>query len=403
MTSPLIRCTLLAMANARDDAPTWGDDNSGSDPNFLTLKLDGSRFSGGKIPLEVLADFAGLSELLIETAKWKFLQENPGRKRSPRGFTNGVELSLVDIQDGSAKPVIALVIAASAASLFPREIATFMPQAREEIADAIEAAAAGQKPSLPEHLLAHFDKFGRNLAESESIEFPHSGNQQPAKLDKKTRRALLLNASSIDELTDVTVVRGLIPEADQARKSFEVELADGRKIPGQLTTQHRAQLMEAFNGYTNRQRVLIDCVGRFNRNNRLVGIESIEQVTLLHPLDISARLDELRSLRDGWLDGAGKAPGIQELTRLENLFDAHYPDTVLPPHLYPTPHGNISAEWSLDPYEVSTEIDLQDMTAQLHSLNLNDDSERSEKLNLADDSGWRRLVDVIQALPGGEL
>ena len=391
------------MGNDRDGAPVEKKDGSGSDPNFLTLKLDGSRFDGGKIPLEVLADFAGLSELLIETAKWKFLQANPGRRRSPRGFTKGVELSLVGIQEGSAKPVIALVIAAAAASLFPREIAAYMPQARDEVAKAVDAAAHGQKPDLPEHLLAHFDRFGRNLAESESIEFPGIENRAAAKLDKKTRRALLLNASTIDELTDVTVVRGLISEADQARKSFEVELPDGRKIPGQLTAQHRAQLMDAFFGYTNRQRVLIDCVGRFNRSNRLVGIESIEQVTLLDPLDISARMDELRNLRDGWLDGEGNAPVAQRLSELEALFDAHYPDTLEPPHLYPTPDGNLSAEWSLAPFEVSLEIKLQDMTAQLHVLKLNDDTERSEQLDLALASGWKRLVEVIESLPGGKL
>lgn len=391
------------MGNAQDDASTAHNENSGSDPNFLTLKFDGSRFNGGRIPLEVLADFAGLSELLIETAKWKFLQTNPGRKRSPRGFTKGVELSLTEIRDGSAKPVIALVIAAAASSLFTREIAAYMPQARDEVMKAVDAAARGQKPDLPEHLLAHFDRFGRNLAESESIEFPAIGNQQPPKLDKKTRRALLLNASTIDELTDVTVVRGLISEADQARKTFEVELADGRKIPGRLSAEHRTLLLVAFNEYTNRQRVLIDCVGRFNRNNRLVGIESIEQVTLLDPLDISARLDELRSLRDGWLEGEGKAPDAQALTKLEGLFDSHYPDTVAPPHLYPTPGGNISAEWSLAQHEVSMEINLTDMTAQLHSINLNDDAEQSEQLNLADAAGWNRLVEVVAPLPGGKL
>lgn len=273
----------------------------GSDPNFLTLKLNGSRFNGGKIPLEVLADFAGLSELLIETAKWKFMQANPVRKRSPRGFTNGVELSLVEIKQGSAVPVIALDIPSLTDSLFPPQIADYMPQARDEVVKAIEAATSKRPINLPEHLLAHFDRFGRNLAESESIEFPDGQNGQPARLDKTTRRALLLASSSIDELTDVTQVRWLIPEADQARKSFQVELVDGRKVSGPLTAQHRLQLIEAFNGYTNRQRVLIDCIGRFNRNNRLIGIDSIEQVTLLDPLDISARLEELRSLRDGWL------------------------------------------------------------------------------------------------------
>jgi hypothetical protein len=370
---------------------------------FITPKLVGARFEGGVIPLEVLADLAGLSELLIETAKWKFLQKNPGRKRSPRGFTKGVELKLTGIKDGSAIPVIALSVVAAAGSLFPPESATYLPEARDAIVKAIDAAANKKPIELPEQLLAYFDRVGRNLGPDEAIEFPNAGQPNPARLNKATRRALVLASQSVDELTDLTQIQGLIPEADQSRKTFELQLADGRKITGPLSTQHRLQLMEAFNAYTKRQRVLIDCIGRFNRNNRLVGIESIELVTLLDPLDISARLGELRSLEAGWLDGGGLALAPDGLDRLEKAFDLYFPDKTTPPHLYPTPEGNISAEWSLPPYEVSLTIDLASMKGSLHTLKLDDDTESTRELDLAQTKGWKDLVGVIGALPGGQL
>ena len=40
-------------------------------------------------------------------------------------------------------------------------------------------------------------------------------------------------------------------------------------------------------------KVQIDGVGRFNRNERLQGIESVEHVTLLDPLDFQSQLEEL--------------------------------------------------------------------------------------------------------------
>ncbi|HTW93438.1 MAG TPA: hypothetical protein VMD30_01505 [Tepidisphaeraceae bacterium] len=292
---------------------------------------------------------------------------------------------------------------AATPSLFPREIATYMPQARDAVVEAIAAASSKRPIGLPEHLLAYFDTFGRNLGESESIEFPGARTEQLAKLNKLTRRALLLASAGIDEWTDVTEVRGLVPEADQGRKSFEVELTDGRKISGPLTAQHRVQLLEAFNGYANRQRVAIDCIGRFNRSNQIVGIDSIEQVTLLDPLDISARIDDLRNLRDGWLNGDGKAPNPTHLWRLEHLFESHYPDTIVPPHLYPTPEGNVSAEWSLPPHEVSAEIDVATLACHVHLLDLETDRDRTEELNLAGEPGWARLVALIGELPGGRL
>lgn len=48
---------------------------------FLKPRLTGPRFEGGAIPLEVLADFAVLSEMIIEVVKWKYRKDNPTRKR----------------------------------------------------------------------------------------------------------------------------------------------------------------------------------------------------------------------------------------------------------------------------------------------------------------------------------
>ena len=57
---------------------------------FLSPRLVGERFSGHAIPLEVLRDLAVLEEMLVETAKWEYLHEHPGRQRIPRGFTNEI-------------------------------------------------------------------------------------------------------------------------------------------------------------------------------------------------------------------------------------------------------------------------------------------------------------------------
>lgn len=372
-----------------------------TDNEFLRPKLVGRRFEGGVIPLEILGDFAELKELLIEAAKWKFMQANTSRKRSPRGFAKGIELKLTAVEEGSAIPVIALVL--STTTLFPPENATYMQQARDAVIDAIGDAGSKRPIRLPEHLLAYFDRFGRNLAEEEAIEFRTATTDSVARLDKATRRTLLLASAAIEEMTDTASLRGLIPEADQARRTFEVELSDGRKIRGPLTAQHRETIIDAFNGYSKRQRVLIDGVGRFNRSNRLIGIETIEQVTLLDPLDISARLDEIQNLKPGWLDGDGRVPDAGTLAWLQSAFEEHFPEDIAPPHLYPTPEGNISAEWSLQPLEVSLLIDLANMTADWHALNVDGDTERELCFDLKQASEWIRLSDEIRKLPGGQL
>ena len=57
---------------------------------FLEPRLVGALFEGHAIPLEVLKDLAVLQDMIVEVAKWKFLQVNPDRKRSPRGFADGI-------------------------------------------------------------------------------------------------------------------------------------------------------------------------------------------------------------------------------------------------------------------------------------------------------------------------
>lgn len=369
-----------------------------SNNEFLRPRLIGPRFEGSAIPLEVLADLAILSELLVEAAKWRFIASNPGRKRSPRGFAKGVELKLVGVEGGSAVPVIALVI--NSASLFPPAL-TYMEEAREAVIEAIDAASSRREISLPEPLLAYFDRLGRSLREDEAIEFNSAKSGKSVRFDKATRRTLLLASSSVEELTDATTIRGFIPEADQARKSFEIATVDGRKIAGPLTAEHRETILEAFNGYRNRQRVAIDCIGRFNRASKLVGIEAIEQITLLDPLDIAARLDELGTLRPGWLDGEGKAPDPAGLAWLDAAFEQHYPDDVPAPHLYPTPDGNVQAEWSIANHELSLDIDPHARSARLHALNLTDDSELESQLNLVQADDWKLLVKTIRQLGGG--
>ena len=82
-------------------------------------------------------------------------------------------------------------------------------------------------------------------------------------------------------------------------------------------------------------------------------------------------------------------------------FSAHYPDDLPPPYLYPTAEGQVRAEWSIKPEELSLVIDLQTFHAAWHALNLDDDAEQTKKLKLDSESDWdwlvaetRRLVEV---------
>lgn len=345
---------------------------------------------------------AVLEELIIEVAKAKWIGDHPCRKRSPRGWTDGIEFKLTAVEDGSAIPIISLIIAAN--NLFPPESQDYFEQARESVVSAIGAAEQHQSVTdhLPEKTLTYFDKIGRSLKDGEAIEFTTPQRQAPAKLTKDTRRRLILASDKVKELTEETAVRGTVPEADQHNMTFELQLFDGRRVNAPIAAQHLDTILDVFNGYKEGARVLLQGVGKFNRSERLLGFESIEHISFLDALDTSARLDELRSLKNGWLEGRGVKPSHEGLNWLSLAFAQHYPEDIPLPLLYPTEEGGVRAEWPLGQHEASLEINLATHAAEWHALSVETDDEDSKTLNLNEADDWEWLIEQIQQMNGGE-
>jgi hypothetical protein len=368
--------------------------------SFLKPKLTGPRFDGGVVPLHVLADFAVLEQMIVDIAKYKFLSEKPTRKRVPRGFTDGISLKLTGVEDGSAIPVISLFFAAT--SLLPPPAKSYFEDARAAIVGSIREAEQG-KPitDLPPRLLGHFARFGRSLEPGESVVFEDATGGSPARLTQETRHRLVM-ASTVKEYTGDVVLHGTITGMEAKEDWFHLEQLDGRKIQVPLSEPHFETILDAFNSYASGQkvRVRVYASGRFDRDRRLKGIESVEQVVVIDPLDVRARIDELKLLRPGWLDGKGLAPPHAALDWITTAFENNYPDDIRLPFLFPTPGGRILAEWSVVPWSLSLEIDPVTKLASWHALNLDTDVESEKELNLALADEWTWLADQIRSVGG---
>ena len=115
-------------------------------------------------------------------------------------------------------------------------------------------------------------------------------------------------------------------------------------------------------------------------------------------LDVAARLDELRSLRGGWLDGEGRAPSQAGLDWFSGSFESNYPEDLPLPYLYPTAEGGVLAEWTLGQHEISLEVDFGSKQGEWHNLNMATDREEEQLLKLCEVSGWGWLVVRIRNL-----
>lgn len=360
---------------------------------FLKPTLDGQRFQDHTVPLELFKDFSALQEMLIEVAKWEFLKSNPNRERIPRHFTDGLDLHLEAIEEGSAILKITLVFA----SLFPSSHLPYFEQAKTDIVGAIASAELGETPSLPANLLNYFDRFGRGLRPGESISFAHRDGK--ATLTPETRKQLMRSAQ-VKEWTEEAALRARIPEVDKGRNSFQMELGDGTKLIGNLSDSHRETVLHAFSNFnTGRDEyVLIQGIIRKDRDDRLKGVESIEHISQIDSLDVATRLEEISKLQEGWLDGTGHPLSKEGLFKLGKFFDTSF-DADLPlPYLYPTAEGGVQAEWNLGDWAVSVEIDLSALQGEYQALNLKSTFCDDRSLDLSAPDGWSQLNTALKEL-----
>jgi hypothetical protein len=371
---------------------------------FLKPRLVGDRFRGHAIPLEVLKDLSVLEELIVEVAKWHYKQDNPKRKRIPKGFADEVSLKVTEIDEGSAIPKIVLAIAASSSSLFPVDHREYFEKARASILKAVDCAENLQPVTglLSDNHLAYFDRIGRSLRDSESLELNYPNTNQPARLNKATRRYLTLAASSTQGYTEEVRIRGRVVEADQEKEQFQLRLTDGARIPAPIQPEHLDTILDAFNAFKKGSRVVIEGVGRYDRRSgRLIKLESVEQISVLDDMDIGSRLEEFKLLKAGWLEGKGRAPKSEHLDWLTETFESSYPDDLPSPYLYPTLEGGVQAEWTSGDLEASLEIDLGRRCAVWHLLDMETDAESEAKFDLSKREDWGKLAKLVKETVGG--
>jgi hypothetical protein len=207
-------------------------------------------------------------------------------------------------------------------------------------------------------------------------------------------------STELEVLTKGIQLRGTVHEANLKEMTFEMTLPDGSTVPGTFSSRHFDNIIEAFKGYKRGVKILIGGVGRYDHLGRLQRIHTIEHSTLLDPLDIPARLEELKALRDGWLDGRGIAPPPAGLDWLAGVFETRYPADLPLPYAYPVAEGGLRLEWSIDPLEISLEIDLGRRSGEWHALNLDTDEEESRTLNLDDETAWDWVIDRLTEMAG---
>ncbi len=362
---------------------------------FLTPRLVGSRFEDHSIPVDLLRDFVYLEQLLVEAAKWQYRKAHPSRKRLPKRFTDGVTLRLSSIHSGSAVATFDLAVGPSD-ELFS-EVEVCFKEARDSILATISAASSDRPLTehLPAELLTYFDRFGRSLKDSEYIEFESDTSAETVRLNQASRKRLVLASGKVQEITEEEKLWGWVFAVDKKRREFQLQILSGPKVKGSLDTRHAQTILEAFNSYEEDSKVQVTAITVYDQSGRIKAIDEIEQISILDPNDVLFRIEELKTLKDGWLDGKGRAPHEQQLDWFARDFEAYYPADLPYPFIYPTPEGGLQVEWSGPQIELSLEADLAKRAGTWHALDMQSDDEEHGNVDLSAADGWRSFFSVV--------
>ena len=365
---------------------------------FFQPKLTGKRFDAHTLPVELLSDFAALEELIIELAKQKYLEAHPDRKRVPRGFTDGISLDLATIKEGSTVAGFVLSSVLTANSLFSSSdpTLTYFEQAKETFVAAVGQAEKEEVIELSPRFIVYFNRIGKNLLDDEAIEFNPTSTTNKAILNKQTRRRILLSADQNAEYSDNATLIVQVTELNKVKQTFSIQNHNVKIGSIAVQPEHKENIYKAFDEFEVGSYVKMKAVAQFNASNNISMINTIEHIDLLDAGDIEVRLEHITSLKDGWYYGEGKGFKKEELIQLLRLFNAHYPNELPNPNVYPTVEGKVQFEWSNDLYDLSLTIDTANMLADFHALTFSNENEETKQLNLNEVNGWMELNSWIE-------
>ena len=110
---------------------------------------------------------------------------------------------------------------------------------------------------------------------------------------------------------------------------------------------------------------------------------------ILRNAKIQNQVVRLLALRDGWLDGDGKAPSEQGIEWLLSVLFDSFPHDAPLPSLYPTEDGDVQAEWRIEQKDISLEIDLEQRRGEWHCLDLQSGETTTRTIQCDDSAHWK--------------
>ncbi|MEE8627254.1 hypothetical protein [Methylobacterium ajmalii] len=346
-------------------------------PSLIKLRYVGTRFEGGRLPLDVLSDLPAFRDLLAAFARDTWLNENSARQRVPKGFESSISFSLVAVEDGSAVPCLKWDREAAYAAL-PSQADTLdelISASYDQLVSLFDKAGKGVLPAFlsPGHIRA-LDRLGSGLQDNERIEFEGAigsdGNvifvdfQRRKNLITHVKETYLAKFEGSGRLTSNREDGSILIHTEQ---HGEITIAVGPEA-----------VLGTFDGNLGRDVqfhliIELDHLDKIRSLREIIYIDLVDDEAAIEFDRCNSRLAELSSLRDGWNDGDGSSISKTAIDAARQLV-ARRPGLSAIFRIYPTNEGGVSFEFQSGNWDYSVEFHA-DGSIEMYGVELNGSNE----------------------------
>lgn len=333
---------------------------------FATLRLRGGRYEQAGLPLEALPELARYERLVVDVARGLWKQDHPDRQRAPRGFASRLQLRLTSIEPGSVIPVLERGASQPDPDPLTEQVSGVFEDARDLLEETFRAITAGLEipTRLPPQAIAGLTRFGSSLRENERVEFRHTTNA-PIVYSQGIRRRLLAR-TAVQRFEVEAAVVGRITGLDLERQTFVLTNLHGRAIEGSYEDEGmRLDFLDVLDSVAEAPVVRLGGQLTVTAADEVEKVSDVTSVELFAAADApwASRLLHLAHLRDGWLDGHGRAPSYIALDAARDLLLRLQARPISElPGIFPMEDGGVQLEWASErkvtSIEVSPDFDL---------------------------------------------
>lgn len=327
-----------------------------ADDKTFKLRYVGIRFTGARMPVNVLSDLPAFRDLLVSFARDEWKKRHPERKRVPKGFDASLTLDLAQIEEGSAKPnlVWSRDVAQQTLPGFEDELAEIVEDSYTEIVRLFQGAAGDQAAlELSPDKLRALDKFGAGLRSDERIELTPVTGDNVVYLDLERRKRLI---TSVRDTYNVRLT-GVGTLASNSVYGHVIIRTENGDISVPIDPE---EIKQNFDGSLD-QPVQYDIMVEMDRSERIRNVVDVFDVAVVDASLEAAmsrsyeRLNELSRMKAGWLDGEG-SPIEEAALRSAQQFISKRAVLVGAMRIYPNEGAGVLIELESGGWDMSLEF-----------------------------------------------